>query len=211
MSASPCGSIPAAVVYRTPAWSAARSSSRLKRANTAAATTFSAWLSAEHDVAEPDAQRRRTLLLDLPGGVAQVHVADLVAQHARELIVAGGVLDQTARHVDVPARDRERVHVRGVHDPEGPGEVASRGHGDEGPDRRVERRLDGRVVDHRHGGVHRGRILLAELPLLLDRDGARRGRDEPEPAGEEGQTPAPLLRILIPHGGPRTREKTHCQ
>src|SRR2546430_14177479 len=76
----------------------------------------------------------------------------------------------------------------------GPGEVASPGHGDEGPDRRVERRLDGRVVDHRHGGVHRGRILIAELPLLLDGDGARRRRDEP--AGEEGQTPAPLLRIL---------------
>src|SRR5438093_867068 len=70
--------------------------------------------SPEHDVAQPDAERRRALLLDLAGGVAQVHVTDLVAQHAGELIVAGGVLDQTARHVDVPARNRERVHVRGV-------------------------------------------------------------------------------------------------
>src|SRR6266550_6013986 len=72
-------------------------------------------LSPEHDVAQPDAERRRTLLLDLPGGVAQVHVADLVAQHPGELTVAGGVLDQAARHIDVPARDRKSTRLNSSH------------------------------------------------------------------------------------------------
>src|SRR2546425_9159955 len=95
-------------------------------------------LTPQHDVAQSDAERRRARLLDLPGAMTQVHVPDLVAHDPRELVVARGVLDQATRHVDVPAGDRERVHVGRVHDTESPWEVAPRGDGDE---RSEERRV----------------------------------------------------------------------
>src|SRR2546428_305924 len=142
------------------------------------------------------------------GGGRPRHVGDPVR---RQLVVARGVLDQATRHIDVPAGDRERVHVGRVHDPEGPWEIAPRGDGDEGVDGGIEWPLDNRVMDHGHTLVHLGGVLVAELQLLLDADGAGGRPAEPERPRQEGQTPPPLLGILMTRGRARTCEGTHPQ
>ena len=65
------------------------------------------------------------LLTHLGGRVPGGDVADLVAHDGGELGLVGEMGEESPRHVDEAAGNRERVHCRIVHDPECPGKAGS--------------------------------------------------------------------------------------
>ena len=70
---------------------------------------------AEHRVEQRELAPRGALL---SGGMAFGHVADLVADHAGQLVLVVGQRQQAARHEDVSTRQRERVRLDLVDDAE---------------------------------------------------------------------------------------------
>jgi hypothetical protein len=118
--------------------------------------------------AEPrqDAERRRAR--HALHGVARRDVTDLVAEHARELVLGRGDGEDAARHVDVAARQRERVRLAMIDDVErvvdalerrlGGDALADLAHvvGEPACRRRMPSRLD---------------LLRASLPISFSRDG----------------------------------------
>ena len=132
----------------------------------------------------PEAELRELGLGDLLRRVPRGDVADLVADHARELRLVRHVGHQAAGHVDVPAGERERVHRRVVDDVELPGQrgpLGLRGH------LLADLRdvaLHVRVGDEGVGLLDLGGGLLPELDLLLLRD----ERDLPVPRDRVADT-----------------------
>ena len=76
---------------------------------------FSQRVVAQHASQHGHAHRGRQGLRHLAGAVPQRHVRNLVADHARQLRLIVGGLDQAAVHVHVSARKGKRVDVRHVH------------------------------------------------------------------------------------------------
>ena len=89
----------------------------------------------------------------LSGGVAFDHVADLVADHAGQLVLVVGHRQQAARHEDVSPGERERVRLDLIDDPEVELEL---------PVRNGAQEL---VADALHVGVERGIVEQADLGL----------------------------------------------
>ncbi len=131
--------------------------------------------------AREDAREPRADLRDLPL-LLQLHrvplrdVADLVTDHARELIQAVRALDEPAVHEHVPARQREGVDLGAVHDVEMPFEIARIRHGGERIAEHRDVAVDVGVGDHRQGVRHLCGLLLALLHFARRGGGAARGR-----------------------------------
>ncbi len=123
-------------------------------------------------------------------------MADLVAQHGRELGLRLHQGHEAARHVDEPAGQRERVRCRVVDHAEAPGQL--------GPLRaRGERRADAadvglqpRIFDQADARLDLLRGLLPHLDLL--------------PLGDERQLALPGDRVRGASAG-RRRERGHQQ
>ena len=106
---------------------------------------------AEHRVEQRELPTRGSLL---SGRVAFGHVADLVTDHAGQLVLVVGHRQQAARHVDVSPGEREGVRLDLIDDPELVRE------------RPIRNRAQQLVADGLHVGVERG---IAEQPdLRLD-------------------------------------------
>src|SRR5439155_2857461 len=83
--------------------------------------------------AEQAAEVARGGACHVASGMARCDVANLVAEHASELVLGVGEHEEPTRHEDLPARGREGVRLRHVDHREGVGEVAARGPGSQPP------------------------------------------------------------------------------
>src|SRR5688572_2998781 len=87
------------------------------------------------------------------------HVSYLVAERSRELIESVSALYEPAVHVDVPARKRERVHLRSVDHIEMPVEIRAA---------RITRDLRSQLLDvSAHGRIGYDRQLCVHLICVL--------------------------------------------
>jgi len=109
--------------------------------------------------------------------VAPHHVADLVAEHARELAEVLRPLDEPAVHVDEASGHREGVHFLRVDDEELEVQLlATRGEARDGVAEHVDVAVDLGIAHDRQLLVDLRRVLRAHLDLLLRRDPARGDR-----------------------------------
>ena len=97
---------------------------------------------AEHVVDDAVDQRGLLDLVLAHGGVLGDDVRHLVRQHGRKLGRVVGERDQPARHVELPARQRECIHRRRVEDDDVVAHVRPLGGGDELGDGLVEQRFE---------------------------------------------------------------------
>src|SRR5262245_14760062 len=105
------------------------------------------------------------------------HVTDLVSEHASELIHLLRALDQTAIHVDVAARHRERVDLWCVDDVEVPLELlTARGETGNRVAKDVDVAVDFRIAHDGELRVDLRRIVLPHLDFRLRGDAASGNR-----------------------------------
>ena len=113
-------------------------------------------------------QRRQALLERLlRRGVPARGVRDLVADHARELVLAVGEREQSARHEDVAARQRERVGLDHVDDVELIVEAAARHAAQQLAPDLVDVGGERGVLEHADLGLHVLRALAADPRVVV--------------------------------------------
>ena len=116
-------------------------------------------------------------LLHLLHRVAQGHVADLVPEHAGDLVHRHRALDQAAIDVDPAAGHGKGIHFLAVHDRKVPRQPARVGTLGQRLAERIEVLVDLRVADDRQLRVDLRRVRLPHRDFLLRRDRARRRDD----------------------------------
>ena len=111
---------------------------------------------------------RHRLLVDHVVVIARDHVADLVAEYGRDLVVGLQQLVQASGHEHIATRRGERVDLVGVEHRERPRQVVARGlHRYPAADR-VDPLLRLRIVPQRQRAKHAARNLRTHRGFLID-------------------------------------------
>ena len=138
------------------------------------------------NAADGEAQLRELLLRHLVCGVSRRHVADFVPHHGRELGFVRDMRENAARHIHVPARNRERIHAGVIDDAEGPWQVGPLGRRREACDVVLERGV-GVEADRRHNFAVVQRAHLDFLALADEHQLVLASRGIPDARDREQQ------------------------